>query len=132
MTTDAFAQAVERCKERPALRRINPILDRQQYRSAQTARVRAEFHSWLVAQRARALPKSPLGEAVGYALSNWQALMRYTEQGYLAIDNVIASYYTPCVRWRVTEECFISGPGLARSVPGRGFSLPLACYEPAP
>jgi transposase len=60
---------------------------RQQYRSAQTAAVRAEFHGWLVAQRARALPKSPLGEAVGYALSNWQALMRYTEQGYLAIDN---------------------------------------------
>ncbi len=33
------------------------------------------------------MPKSPLGEAVGYALSNWAALMRYTEQGYLAIDN---------------------------------------------
>jgi transposase len=60
---------------------------RQQYRSAQTAAVRAEFHGWLVAQRARALPKSPLGEAVGYALSNWQALMRYTERGYLSIDN---------------------------------------------
>jgi hypothetical protein len=60
---------------------------RQQYRSAQTASVRAEFHAWLAAQRASALPKSPLGEAVGYALSHWEALMRYTEQGYLAIDN---------------------------------------------
>jgi hypothetical protein len=60
---------------------------RQQYRSAQVAAVREEFHAWLVAQRARVLPKSPLGEAVGYALSNWGALMRYTEQGYLAIDN---------------------------------------------
>jgi hypothetical protein len=61
------------------------------------------------------LPKSPLGEAVGYALSNWSALMRYTEQGYLAIDNVIASYYTSHVRWRFPEQCFTSGPGLARS-----------------
>jgi hypothetical protein len=60
---------------------------RQQYRSAQTAAVREEFHAWLAVQQARSLPKSPLGEAVGYALSNWQALMRYTEQGYLAIDN---------------------------------------------
>jgi transposase len=60
---------------------------RQQYRSVQTAGVRAEFRAWLVVQRVRALPKSPLGEAVGYALSNWEALMRYTEQGYLAIDN---------------------------------------------
>jgi transposase len=60
---------------------------RQHYRSAQTAAVREEFHAWLLVQRARALPKSPLGEAVGYALSNWVALMRYTERGYLAIDN---------------------------------------------
>jgi transposase len=60
---------------------------RQQYRSAQTAAAREEFHAWLVGQQARALPKSPLGEAIGYALSNWKALMRYTEQGYLAIDN---------------------------------------------
>jgi len=63
---------------------------RQQYRFAQTAAVREEFHAWLVRQQARALPKSPLGEAVGYALSNWAALMRYMEQGYLAIDNNLA------------------------------------------
>jgi hypothetical protein len=60
---------------------------RQRYRSAQTAAVREEFRAWLTAQRALVLPKSPLGEAVGYALSNWEALMRYTEQGYLSIDN---------------------------------------------
>jgi transposase len=63
---------------------------RQQYRSAQTAAVREEFHAWLVGQQARALPKSPLGGAVGYAVSNWAALMRYTEQGYLGIDNNLA------------------------------------------
>jgi hypothetical protein len=33
------------------------------------------------------LPKSPLGQAIGYALNNWAALQRYLEQGYLAIDN---------------------------------------------
>src|SRR5262245_45380721 len=60
---------------------------RQRHRSAQTAAVREGFHAWLVGQQARALPKSPLGEALGYALTNWDALMRYTEQGYLSIDN---------------------------------------------
>src|SRR5215469_11026977 len=60
---------------------------RQQYRSAQTAETREQFRLWLVGQQARALPRSPLGEAVGYALSNWAALMRYTEKGYLGIDN---------------------------------------------
>jgi transposase len=88
---------------------------RQRYRSAQTAETREQFRAWLVGQQAWALPKSPLGEAAGYALSNWAALMRYMDQGYLSIDNVIASYYTSCVRWRVPEACFISGPGLARS-----------------
>src|SRR5262249_32902812 len=63
---------------------------RQQYRSAPTATVREEVHAGVVAPRGRAVPKSALGEAVGYALSNWEALMRYTEQGYLAIDNNVS------------------------------------------
>ncbi len=35
----------------------------------------------------RKLPKSPLGEAISYARSNWTALTRYTELGSLSIDN---------------------------------------------
>ena len=46
-----------------------------------------QFHTWLEAQRPEVLPKSPMGEALGYALNNWTALVRYTEAGYLAIDN---------------------------------------------
>jgi len=30
-----------------------------------------------------ALPKSPLGDAIGYALRQWDALCRYTEHGSL-------------------------------------------------
>jgi transposase len=63
---------------------------RQQYRAAQTVAARDQFRAWLTAQRMEVLPKSPLGEAVGYALSNWEALMRYTEQGYLSIDNNVS------------------------------------------
>jgi transposase len=37
--------------------------------------------------RAHALPKSPLGEAITYALNQWTALNRYTEHGALEIDN---------------------------------------------
>jgi transposase len=45
------------------------------------------FHDWLVAQHAEVLPKSPMREALGYALHNWTALQRYTEAGFLTIDN---------------------------------------------
>src|SRR5262249_25548267 len=46
-----------------------------------------KFRTWLEVQRRDALPKSPMGEAVGYALNNWAALVRYTEAGFLTIDN---------------------------------------------
>jgi hypothetical protein len=49
-----------------------------------------KFHAWLEQQRQRVLPKSPMAEAVGYALNNWSALIRYTEAGFLAIDNNVA------------------------------------------
>jgi transposase len=48
------------------------------------------FHHWLEAERENVLPKSPVGEAIGYALNNWPALVRYTEAGFLAIDNNVA------------------------------------------
>jgi transposase len=49
-----------------------------------------QFRKWLEAQRPEALPKSPMAEALGYALNNWAALSRYTEAGFLAIDNNVS------------------------------------------
>jgi transposase len=49
--------------------------------------VLTEFREFLERERARVLPKSPQGMAVSYALSNWAALCRYTDDGDLAIDN---------------------------------------------
>ena len=43
--------------------------------------------AWLKEHRNQVLPKSPLGEAIGYALNNWTALNHYVDVGYLAIDN---------------------------------------------
>jgi len=52
-----------------------------------TQRVLEKLHAYLQEQRAAALPKSPLGAAIGYALRNWVALTRYAEDGRLKIDN---------------------------------------------
>jgi transposase len=49
-----------------------------------------QFRQWLEAQRPEVLSKSPMAEALGYALNNWAALVRYTEAGFLAIDNNVA------------------------------------------
>jgi hypothetical protein len=34
----------------------------------------------------RVLPKTPLGQAISYALANWQALCHYPPDGDLTID----------------------------------------------
>jgi transposase len=60
---------------------------RRQIRQTLAVPILAELKRWLDGQRPKALPKSPFGQAVGYALNNWEALGRYVEQGYLAIDN---------------------------------------------
>jgi transposase len=60
---------------------------RRALRQARAEPVLAELKKWLDEQRPQALPKSALGQAIGYALNNWTALGRYLEQGYLAIDN---------------------------------------------
>jgi transposase len=49
-----------------------------------------QFHQWLEAQRPDVLPESPVAEALGYAMNNWAALVRYTEAGFLAIDNNVS------------------------------------------
>jgi len=60
---------------------------RRQLRQQQAEPVLTELKQWLAEQRPAALPKSALGHAIGYALNHWEALQRYLEAGYLAIDN---------------------------------------------
>jgi transposase len=46
-----------------------------------------EFADWLDAQAILVLPKSPIAQAINYARNHWQALLRFTEHGFLNIDN---------------------------------------------
>jgi len=60
---------------------------RRLQRQTQAQPVLDELKQWLTQQQGQVLPKSPLGQAIGYALNNGEALCRYLEQGYLSIDN---------------------------------------------
>jgi transposase len=63
---------------------------RRAIRQRESEGVLSELQSWLDRTRSGALPKSPLGSAIGYATNNWAALVRYRDEGYLAIDNNLA------------------------------------------
>jgi transposase len=58
-----------------------------QLRQRESVPILAEFKTWLDAAVEQALPKSPLGEALGYVHNQWQALNRYTEAGFLEMTN---------------------------------------------
>ena len=48
-----------------------------------------EFKAWLDSEKDDKwiLPKSPIRSAFTYTLNQWDALCRYTEEGYLSFDN---------------------------------------------
>lgn len=56
-------------------------------RRAKAVPILARIHAWLEEQFCGPVPKSPIGQAIAYARSNWEALCRYTQAAYLAIDN---------------------------------------------
>jgi len=68
---DGKRNAVERFALRQTKSR--PILD--------------DLKTYLEAERLTVLPRSPVGEAIDYTISNWKALERYCEDGDLEIDN---------------------------------------------
>jgi transposase len=64
---------------------------RQHLRQEKSVPRLSQFKVWLESQQAArggpVLPKSPMGQAIAYALNQWDALGVYTTDGDLAIDN---------------------------------------------
>jgi transposase len=61
--------------------------DRLRLRRDKSAGILNEFHQWLQQQAAVVLPQSPLGEAIGYTLKQWQSLNLFLEDGDIPLDN---------------------------------------------
>lgn len=65
-------------------------VERKAIRQEQAIPILAGFKEWLEKSAAQGLPKSKMGTAIGYCLNQWPKLMRYIDDGNLAIDNNIA------------------------------------------
>lgn len=63
------------------------IAQRKAIRRKESVPILELLKAWLETESQSALPKSPLGVAIAYVLNRWKAFERYTEQGYLSIDN---------------------------------------------
>lgn len=60
---------------------------RRRVRQQESVPVLRDYRLWLQAKASEVLPKSALGRAIAYTLSNWEALTRYVEDGNLAMDS---------------------------------------------
>lgn len=59
-------------------------------RQAQALPLLRSLETWLAQESPRLLPKSPIGKAAIYTTNQWQALLRYTEDSELSIDNNVS------------------------------------------
>jgi len=60
---------------------------RRELRQTKSLPILKDIKSYLETEKPKVLPKSPMGAAIDSTLSNRQALVRYTEDGDLDIDN---------------------------------------------
>jgi transposase len=60
---------------------------RRALRHERSVPILATIRAWLDAEIQLVLPRSPMAAAITYTLNQWDALCRYTEQGFLNVDN---------------------------------------------
>jgi transposase len=66
---------------------LNPE-QRRALRQTKSRPILEDIKNYLQTEKPKVLPKNPVGDAIDYTLSNWEALLRYTEDGELEIvDN---------------------------------------------
>jgi transposase len=58
-----------------------------QLRQEETVPILKALKEWMTAEYSKVLPKSPVGQAIGYCLPRWEKLSIYTTNAILNIDN---------------------------------------------
>ena len=73
-------------------REIKDLADdkKQQIRTDRSQPLLDQFHNWLVTTQSEVLPKSKIGQAIYYALEQWQYLKNYMLDSRLEISNNLA------------------------------------------
>jgi transposase len=92
---EQIGEAIQGLTKEGRLDAVERVAEEQRLTEEITSKLRQEesrpvvekFKEWLETAAGQVLPKSPIAEAIGYARSNWAALTRYLDAGFLSIDN---------------------------------------------
>ena len=83
-------EAVARIKQLYAVEHEAKALDmpaRAALRQQKATPLLDAFNEWLDREKRRALPRTPIADAINYSINQWDALVVYVRDGDLAIDN---------------------------------------------
>ncbi len=83
----AIEREAKECMARYPDDKDRALAERLALRQEKAVPVLDALGAWLHEEQRRQLPKSPIGQAIQYALNNWTALNRYVHDPRLAIDN---------------------------------------------
>jgi hypothetical protein len=79
-------------------------------RQREAVPILTSFGQWLEGVREQVLPKSPIASAITYATNQGQALNRYTEAGFLAIDNNASERINKIIAISRRNGLFVGSP----------------------
>ena len=84
-------------------------------RQARAGPILKQFGEWLEQEQRTALPKSPYGQAVGYARNQWPTLGRYLKDARFTIDNNVAERAVRPLALGRKNWLFVGGDGGLRT-----------------
>ena len=91
-------------------------------RQREAVPILADFKTWLEQTRPQVLPKSPMYDALRYTLNQWEALRRYSDTGFVALDNTATERINKLIARGRVNWLFVGSP---RGGPTAGWLLSL-------
>jgi transposase len=85
-----------------------------------------DFKIWLDQTRPQTLPKSPLAEALRYTHNQWDALRRYTDTGFLSLENNASERINKLIARGRVNWLFVGSPRGGETA-ARLLSLVVSC-----
>ena len=111
--------------------------DRCAQRRSRALPLLEEFKAWLDELAPRVVPKTEIATAAGYSLNQWEAFIRYCDEGWLLIDNTRSERALRPIAIGRSNWMFFGSDGggpvlfgcLVQSQPSPSLSLPAGCLR---
>ena len=95
-------------------------------RQREAVPIPADFKLWLEQTRPQVLPKSPMHDALRYTINQWEALRRYSDTGFVALDNNATERINKLIARGRVNRLFVGSPRGGETA-ARLLSLVVSC-----